>query len=285
MAFPSFKEHLALMEARGGGRKYTEKQVKGVLDKVTVTLQGAEAGSMTKLLKRYARLEASMKAMKEKHEILNTRLKDDIQEMFNAEDVVVTRVVETAQFTATMAKEIQKTEGSKEVDYEKIIAALSALISEELQPRIDGIIEKYTKIIPPKAPVKRLSVSKEVVKEATLGARVEYDSYKMWKADLPAKSTFHKDGHLERAQAEAKDFGGVAGTWNSEKKSGWIYEYYLKKSNLHEGILGNLTNLVKSFVKSIMSWATRYDSKLERIKDQFIKTQNNLRERHDSDFL
>ena len=193
----TFKDHLALMEARGGGRKYTEKQVKNVLDRVTVTLAGSEAGNMTKLARRFARLDASLKALKEQHDTLNARLKDDIQEMFNAEDTVLTRVVETAQFTLTMAKEIPKTEGSKEVDYASIIAALSALVSDELQPRIDGIIEKYTKIIPPKAPVKRLSVSKDLVKE---------------------------------------------------------------------GVLGNLTNMIKSFVKSIMSWATRYDAKLESLK-------------------
>ena len=193
MNYPTFKEHLTLLEARKSGVKYTEKQVKNVLDKVTATLSGTESASMTKLAKRYARLEASMKAMKEKHEELNTKLKGDVQGYFDAEDVVLTRVVETAQFTLTMAKEVQKGEGTKTVDYEKVIAALSALIPEELQSRVDSITEKYTTIVPPKAPIKRLSVSKEVVSE----------------------------GLLEKAAA---------------------------------------------FFKSIMSWATRFDGKLEALK-------------------
>jgi hypothetical protein len=189
----TFKEHLTLLEARKEGVKYTETQVKKVLDKVTATLSGNESASMTKLAKRYARLEVSMKAMKEKHTELNAQLKGDVQGYFDAEDVVLTRVVETAQFTLTMAKEKPKTEGTKEVDYEAVIAALSALVSEELQGRVDSIIEKYTKTVPPKAPPQKLSVSKEVVKE----------------------------GILDRAA---------------------------------------------SFLKSIMSWASRFDSKLEALK-------------------
>lgn len=199
MNYPTFKEHLTLLEARSkSGVKYTEKQVKGALDKVTAVLSGTESASMTKLAKRYARLEASMKAMKEKHDELNQRLKDDVQGYFDAEDIVLTRVVETAQFTLTLAKEIQK-EGTTttEVDYKSIIAALTVLIPDELQSKVDMITEKYTQTIttPAKAPIKRLSVSKEVVKE----------------------------GLLERAM---------------------------------------------SFFKSIMSWASRFDSKLDRLKKQ-----------------
>lgn len=72
--------------------------------------------------------------------------------------------------------------------------------------------------------------------EASLGSRIDYDSYKAWKDDLPKKSTFHKAEHLERAQAAGKDFDGVAGTWDHDKKTGWIYAYYLKKDNLSEAL-------------------------------------------------
>jgi len=197
MNYPTFKEHLVLLEARKDSAKYTEKQVKGALDRVTAKLSGTESASMTKLARRYARLDASIKKMKEEHDALNTRLKGDIQDYFNAEDVVLTRVVETAQFTLTMAKEVQKGEPTKQIDYEKVIAALSALIPDELQSRVDMITEKYTTIVPPKPPIKRLTVSKEVNEEVL------------------------EEGIIERA---------------------------------------------KAFFKSIMSWATRFDSKLDKIK-------------------
>ena len=189
----TFKEHLTLLEARSENATYTEKQVKNVLDKVTATLSGNESGVMTKLAKRYARLEASMKAMKIKHEELNARLKGDVQGYFDAEDVVLTRVVETAQFTLTMAKEIKKTTPTTSVDYAAIAEALAELIPDELQSKIDEITAKYTSTIPPKDPVSKLSVSKEIVKE----------------------------GILERAAA---------------------------------------------FFKSILSWASRFDNKLDKLK-------------------
>lgn len=70
--------------------------------------------------------------------------------------------------------------------------------------------------------------------EASLGSRFEFTSRKDWENALPPKHTLHKDGALERAQALGKDFEGVAGTWNFDKNVGWIYTYYLKKSNLVE---------------------------------------------------
>lgn len=161
----TFKHHLEvlnLLEARQPNVKYTEKQVKNVLERVTATLSGSDSANMTKLAKRYARLEVSMKAMKEQHETLNAKLKGDVQGLFDAEDIIYTRVVETAQFTLTMVKEVQKTEGTTEVDYKSIVAALTALVSEDLQGKVEEIIAQYTKVVPPKAPIKKLTVSKEV---------------------------------------------------------------------------------------------------------------------------
>jgi len=183
----TFKEHLVLTEARRPGWTYLEKKVKGLLDRLTVTLSGTEAANMTKIAKRYARLEASMAAMKVKRDELNARLKDEIGDMFDAEDVVLTRVVETAQFTLTLAKEIKKAD-TTEVDYASIIAALSALIDEELQPKVEKIIEKYTKTVPAKEPVKTLKVSKEVIKEGLLtGIKGWLKSFASWATSYDKK--------------------------------------------------------------------------------------------------
>lgn len=194
MGYLSFKEHLFLYEERRSDIKYTEKQVKGILDRVTTTLAGTEAANMTKMAKRYARLEVSLKALKEKHEELNTRLKGDTQGLFNAEDVILTRVVETAQFTLTLAKEVKKAD-TTEVNYDAIIAALTVLIADELQSKVDMIIEKYTTAVPAKEPAKRLSVSKEVVKEGFFDFTTKlkkmatslYDSLMSWAGRYDAK--------------------------------------------------------------------------------------------------
>lgn len=204
MTYITFKEHLTLLEARKEGGVYTEKQVKGVLERVTIALEGTESANMTKVAKRYARLEVSLKAMKEKHEKLNEQLKETVQGLFDAEDVVLTRVVETAQFTLTMAKEIKKTEPTKSIDYEKIAAELAKLIPAELQEKIDEITKQYTNLIPPKDPVKKLSVSKEVVKEGIFDSVVKL---KTWAMSMLKKATSWAAGYDSKLNALKKQAG------------------------------------------------------------------------------
>lgn len=163
----TFREHLMLMEARSSDRVYTEKKVKNIVDRVTVALAGNEASVMTKLAKRYARLEVSLKAIQDKHKEMNADLKQRVGDLFDAEDAVLTRVAETAQFTLTLNKEIKK-EDTSSVDYEAIAKALTALIDDSLQPAVEKIYAQFTKVVPAKEPVKSLKVSKEVVKEGII---------------------------------------------------------------------------------------------------------------------
>jgi hypothetical protein len=75
----------------------------------------------------------------------------------------------------------------------------------------------------------------ELFEGPKLGRRVEFASYAEWKKALPKKSDLIKTGQTERAQVLGKDFEGVAGTFDHDKKTGWIYQYYLDAVNLHEG--------------------------------------------------
>jgi type I site-specific restriction endonuclease len=153
----TFKEFIS--EARKEGVTYNEKSVKGVLERVTAELQGNESATFTRLAKRYERLEVSLERMKKAREEMNGRLKESVQDYFKAEDAVVTRVVQTAQFTLTLAKEVQG-KPKEVVDHEAIAKALIELIPAELQTKIDEIRKQYTKIQPPSAPVPKLSVKK-----------------------------------------------------------------------------------------------------------------------------
>ena len=76
----------------------------------------------------------------------------------------------------------------------------------------------------------------DIFEAKTLGSKIEFVGLANWKESLPANSTFHKDGQLERAQARGKDFEGVAGTFNHNTNKGWIYAYYTKKENLVERV-------------------------------------------------
>jgi hypothetical protein len=77
-----------------------------------------------------------------------------------------------------------------------------------------------------------MKINEILIEAAKLGSKVPFESFQEWKKALPKKSTFHKDDHLERAQALGKDFEGVAGTFDHTKNNGWIYEYYMDANNL-----------------------------------------------------
>jgi len=192
----TFKQFVA--EARRDGVSYKEKKVKDVLDRVTAELQGNESAAFTKLAKRYERLEVSLEKMKKAKEEMNAKIKDQVQDYFNAEDVVLTRVIETAQFTLTLAKEAVGKEKTK-VDYEGIAAALADLIPSELQEKVEEIRKQFTKIEPPSAPVSKLSVKKieegvgDWLTSLIRAARVFLVQAKEWAASYDKKLSSLKD--------------------------------------------------------------------------------------------
>lgn len=175
----TFKDFLFLTEERRKDLKYTEKQAKGVLERVTTALSGTESATLTKAAKRYVRLENSLKAMKEKRDELNEHLKNSVEGVFDAEDSILTRVVETAQFTLTLAKEIKK-DPTKATDYEAVLKAVMTLVDENLQGQINKLIEAYTQEIPAKTPPKKLTVSEGIVDKLRAWGKALAARFQSW---------------------------------------------------------------------------------------------------------
>lgn len=144
----TFRETMILSEARKPDLVYKEKVVKNKVDRVIVELEGSQSGAMTRLASRYDRLEKAIKKMGEKRDELNAKIKEQVEELFAPEDVVLTRVVETVSFTMTLSKLVksEEQEPKKVVKYDKIAEELAKLIPDELQAQVDAIIAKYTEI-------------------------------------------------------------------------------------------------------------------------------------------
>lgn len=178
----TFKNHL-IIEGRREDLTYLNKVVKNKIDRVTVELSGSDSGSMTRLAARYDRLSKAIDAMSKKKDELNVSLKDKVTELFDAEDEVLTRVVETVQFTMTLSKrvKVEDQEPKKVVNYEKIAEELAKLIPDELQAQVQAITEAYTetKIAAEKAPALRVvgKVNEDALSQvraffATLGQKL-----------------------------------------------------------------------------------------------------------------
>ena len=136
-----------LFEERKSGIVYVEKKVKGQLDRVTAELKGHPSSVWTKLTQEYVALEAAVSALSEQRNEINARLKDKAAELFDAEDMVLTRVVETCQLTITLSKKTRK-EASEKVDAEAVVKALREMdLVPELKALIDDLVKANTKLI------------------------------------------------------------------------------------------------------------------------------------------
>lgn len=164
----SFTTYLAegknsIFEERKDGVPYTEKQVSGKLDRVTARLEGSASGVLTKLAAQlHAANEQLEKLTKEKKK-LTDRIGDEVSDMFDPQDIVLTRVVETASFSLMLAKEIEKVTPKSEVkDFEAIARELTKLIPAELTSKIEEITALYTSSIPEttKPGTRKLTVGK-----------------------------------------------------------------------------------------------------------------------------
>ena len=152
-----------IMEARRPHLTYTEKKVKGEIDKVITELKGSESAQATILAKRLHNLNVALKKMDEKRKEYNEKLTAEVEDLFDqSTDIVYTRVVKTASFIIQVAKQEQVKEKA-EVDYESIYKELANLVPAQLLPAIDQLFDTYTrKWTPdPKKPGLRVSPIEE----------------------------------------------------------------------------------------------------------------------------
>ena len=160
------KELLNLTEARDEGYGvYTDIEVKKKVEKVLLSLKGAKASALTKLITEYEEVEKSLDALKEKREALNAQVKDRVATLFDAGDEVLTRMVETASITLTLSK---LTKSKKEtVNYKAAVDHL-ILLMPELKEQMDELIEEHTEVEEKETPSRLTSKLKEGIVDSAI---------------------------------------------------------------------------------------------------------------------
>lgn len=142
----TFKEFL--VEARKANVNYQEERTKGVVTKVIAQLEGHEAGRLTKLAREYHKLSKALDKISKAKDERNKQLKDLIGDTFDPEaDKFYTRVMASATFTATLAKETHPDDVAEKIEiaYEKLVDGLLKLIADELQPAAEELVEACTR--------------------------------------------------------------------------------------------------------------------------------------------
>lgn len=144
---------------------YSSEEKKGVITKVIARITGITSGRYTKLgrnLKKIEQLESEIKILKAE---VKTDTKELIQDLFNADDIARTRVVETVGFLFELTKDPV---ASKSVKYQKVLEELETHLTPELVVVLESIKKKFTS--PPVQKSPSLSyVDKGGMNEASTG--------------------------------------------------------------------------------------------------------------------
>lgn len=120
----SLRQLITLVEARNPELEYED-----LGDKVIARLASYNSQSYTKLAQKVQRIEQLEAEVKQLKEEVKQSSREDVSDLFAAEDAVKTRVVETLSFILTLSKDPAPTVTPK---YKDILEALSAQLTPEL---------------------------------------------------------------------------------------------------------------------------------------------------------
>lgn len=146
----TLKESLVLQEARDPEkRKYKEIYAKSEVERVVATLADSEAAVFTRIARSYYRLGEMIKRASMKYDEKNKQLRGMVTDIFDADDIFVTRVAETSKFAIMLYKKKRPDPDAKEptvTNWEKVAEDLLKLIDKDLLPQATAIIDAHTKL-------------------------------------------------------------------------------------------------------------------------------------------
>jgi type IV secretory pathway VirB4 component len=157
--------------------EYKEKKVTGLLDRVTAKLTGKKSEIFTKLAKRYKEIDNAIKILGEEREALNEKVKTHMVEMFDAEDEVLTRVIESVSLTATLSK--RTPESTKSVESFDTEGFITQLYNElpELENQLNELVKRFKVVrevtVAEKSPALRVKIEEDEDMDQNLLNKIE----------------------------------------------------------------------------------------------------------------
>lgn len=132
---------ISLFEGRIPGVDYTDTP-KG--DRVTAHLRGRDSEKYTKLGTKIERIQTLKKELTDLEAEVKASTKSDIADLFDAADVVKTRVVETLSLIFTLSKD---PEASNNPKYKEILETLSADFTPDLIKKMEKLKETMVTVV------------------------------------------------------------------------------------------------------------------------------------------
>lgn len=138
------------------------------IDKVVAKLKSYNSQSYTKLAQKVERIEALEDEIKALKAQVKSEAKEHVHTLFEADDTVRTRVVDTVSFIITLSKDPKPTET---VQYAKVIAELEKSLTPELIALLENLKAQF-KTVTQKEP--SLKIAKKDLTESVSRAFAKY---------------------------------------------------------------------------------------------------------------
>lgn len=123
------------------------KTAAGEYSKVTATVTHDLSGVYTRLAKKFKEIDELNKQMQAIRDEANDIAKGKIEDLFSANDALLTRYIDTKSLVITMSKDQEEQRSEVETfDKEGFVAGLFELLSEDMQPEIEKLLKLNTKI-------------------------------------------------------------------------------------------------------------------------------------------
>lgn len=140
--------------------EYKEKKVKDKVERITLELTGKHSEKFTKLASKFKEVKESLEELTDVKNEMNEHIKAEALELFDAEDEILTRVIETVSMTVTISK--KTVEEKSKTDYEKAIKMLSEMVPE-LTDKINDVIKACTEVTKnEKSPALRVDIKEDM---------------------------------------------------------------------------------------------------------------------------
>ena len=112
-------------------------------DKVIANLTSHDSAAFTRLANQIKKMQVLEDDIKKIKEDIKTATKQDIQSLFDAEDAIKTRVVETVSFSLVLSKDPKP---SETVKYKEVLEELSKNLTPDLIAKLEELKKKYVTV-------------------------------------------------------------------------------------------------------------------------------------------
>lgn len=271
----------ALNEARAPNISYKESKTKGLVTKVVADLTGKESEKFTKLINRYGQLKRAIETLEERQKLENEKIKNAVADLFDAEDEVLTKVVDTCSATLTLSK--KTITESNRVDYDKVLSAITAMVPE-LESKIKEIVTAHTTTVKAeKSPALRITPTEDKAKVTVESYLAEMAMDNMVHPKYGRIAWENNDGlHQIRRLSDGKvalsgSHEEVAAKWKALKdaaqaakgKVGSMTEElkldFIAEAIDVKGALDKLVSKFKVLLNKVKSWSESYTKDLANV--------------------